>query len=193
MPLKETRDVIHLRAVQDIARQRFHFPTSEFPTFRTAVNRPEPVMPAGRGARGEGFYPDIVVYSEPRKEVQMVAEVETASSVTYDEALHDWLRFSELGAPFYLYVPAGMVPPTQRILKRLGIKNCQLRTWRYIHGLKTLDITEVTYLRPGLEALVPPILLRLLGGHGGGDRAQPQSETGVDEVREPSGAGPDAG
>lgn len=190
MPLKETRNAMHLHVVRDIARERFAFPASEYPTFRTAVNEPEPVLAAGRARSGEALYPDIVVYAEPRKDVQMVAEVESASSLTYDEALRAWLPLSELGVPFYLYVPAGTVPTVQRILKRVGIRGCQLRTWRYIHGLQTLDITEITYLRPGLEALVPPLLLRLLRGHRGGDRAQLQSETAVDEAREPSGTAP---
>ena len=142
MPGQAERDMKHARAVRDIAAARFDFPTKEFPNLRTATNQPEPTLGIALGP-GEWAYPDIVVTEQPRNVVKMIVEVETADSVTEEEAAKDWKRFSELVETFYLYVPAGYSDEAKRICKRMKVKVAGIRTWRNIMGMEKVDITEV--------------------------------------------------
>jgi hypothetical protein len=155
----KTRDELHLRAIRDIAAERFGFPTQQHPTFRTFVNEPEPTMVVEVG--GEEIVPDIVVVdSAKRKAVRLLAEVETADSVNEDHGRREWLPYSHVAdASFFLYVPAGHAEETKRILRKLGVKRVRIRTWRYVTGLDKLDVTSVRYGLPGLDALIPPFLL----------------------------------
>ena len=142
MPSKVDRDIKHDRAVRDIAAARFEFPTREYPNFRTFVNEPQPEMGV-RGLEGEALYPDIVVVEQPRNVVRIIAEVETAQTVTEEEAEREWKLFSELCEAFYLYVPAGWSDEAKRICKKLRIRVAGLRTWRHILGADQIDITDV--------------------------------------------------
>lgn len=156
----KTRQWLHLQAIRDIAAQRFAFPTAEYRTFRAYVNEPEPTMVIQTG--DQELAPDIVVVdTAKRNAVRLLAEVETTESVDEDHGRREWLPFSRVAdANFFLYVPAGQSGEAKRILRKLGVRRVKLRTWRYITGLDTLDITDVRTSVFSLEALLPPFLLR---------------------------------
>jgi hypothetical protein len=61
-------------------------------------------------------FPDVVLNSLDRgKKLMGLVEVETGESVNHLEALAEWAHFSRVRAPFYLYVPAGMVDVARRL------------------------------------------------------------------------------
>jgi len=62
------------------------------------------------------MYPDVVLQSTDRgRKLQGVIEVETGESVNHLEALAEWAHYSRARAPFYLYVPGGMVDVARRL------------------------------------------------------------------------------
>jgi len=63
------------------------------------------------------LFPDLVLNSTGRnpKPVGLV-EVETAESVNHLEALAQWAHFAKVRLPFSLYVPAGSVDQTRRLM-----------------------------------------------------------------------------
>ena len=141
MPNKADRDLKHDRAVRDIAAARFAFPTKEQPKWRAFVNEPAPALGVA-GLAGESLYPDIVVVDSGNV-ARMVAEVETADTVTEAEGRREWKAFAEVCETFYLYVPAGYSKEAKRICAKLGVRVTGIRTWRYIQGAEQLDLTEV--------------------------------------------------
>ncbi len=159
-PAAKSRRELHLRVVRDIAAQRFAFPTPQYPSYRAYLNEPEPTMPVQTGS--EQLVPDIVVVdSAGQNAARLLVDVETAESVTEERGRQEWLPSSRVaGADFFLYVPAGHAGEAKRILRQLGVKRVRLCTWRYITGLDTIDLTDVRYGPLGLEALMPPFLLR---------------------------------
>ena len=148
----EVKGAIHTRAVQDIAKARFAFPTSEYPHYKTYVNHPEQTMGV-RMPDGSAVYPDIVV-QDPENYTKMLAEVETAETVTEEEAIREWLPFSRLG-PLYLFVPVGYGDQTKAIAKKLRIPIVGLRSWRYLLGYEELEITDLFTQASGPEDLLP--------------------------------------
>ena len=158
-PSDKTRETVHSRVVADIAQQRLAFPNAESPSLRTHVNVPEPAFTV-RAADGSELVPDIVVAEAASGSPRILAAVETADTVTDEQAAARWLPFSRVpDATFHLYVPSGFAAEAKRLLKKHGIKNAALRTWRYVTGLDALDITDIDY-GGILELLVPPFLLR---------------------------------
>ena len=149
----EVQGAIHLRAVQDIAEARFGFPTDNYPHFKAYINHPEKTMgvrlPDGRPA-----YPDIVVVEDPENYTEIIGEVETAETVTEEEAAREWLPFAELG-PLYLFVPTGMGDEAMRIVKKLKVPIVGLRTWRYAVGYDEIEITKLFDQPSGPEDLLP--------------------------------------
>jgi hypothetical protein len=133
----------HLQAVRNIAEQLFPFPTPEYPHFRTFVNEPE-VEQRIFTNYGNELAPDIVVLQWPEKLPVMIAEVVTPDMLREDLAETVWLVESRLeGVRFFLYVPAGHAAEAKKLLKRTGLKNVSLRTWRNITGLKTIDVAAL--------------------------------------------------
>jgi hypothetical protein len=62
------------------------------------------------------LFPDLVLFSLERgRKLQGIIEVETGESVNHLEALAEWAHFSRSRAPFFLYVPAGMVDVARRL------------------------------------------------------------------------------
>ena len=158
-PSAKTREETRSRVVNDIARQRLAFPTDEFPSLRTHVNVPEPAF-AIHAADGAELVPDIVVAESADGRPRILAAVETADTVTDEQASARWLPLSQVpDATFHLYVPSGFAAEAKRLLKKHGIKKAGLRTWRYVTGLDALDITDIDY-GSILELLLPPFLLR---------------------------------
>jgi hypothetical protein len=133
----------HLQAVRNIADQLFPFPTPEYPHFRTMVNEPEVAQKVFTNY-GNELEPDIVVLQWPEKIPVMVAEVVTEDMLTDANAESVWAVEGRLeGVQFYLYVPAGRAKEARNLLKKHGVKNVGLRTWRNITGLKTIDVAAL--------------------------------------------------
>jgi hypothetical protein len=158
-PSVKTREETRSRVVKDIAQQLLAFPNDESPSLQTHVNVPEPTF-AVRAADGAELAPDIVVAEAASGSPRIVAAVETADTVTDEQAASRWLPFSRVpDTAFHLYVPSGLAAEARRLLKKHRIKRVGLRTWRYVTGLETLDITDIDY-GGILELLLPPFLLR---------------------------------
>lgn len=133
----------HQQAVRNIAEQLFPFPTPEYPHFRTMVNEPEVTQKVFTNY-GNELEPDIIVLQWPEKLPVMVAEVVTEDLLTDDNAENVWAVESRLeGVRFFLYVPAGQAKTAKALLKKHGIKDVALRTWRNITGLKTIDVAAL--------------------------------------------------
>lgn len=76
------------------------------------------------------WYPDLVLQSTERSHKLLgVVEVETVESINHLEAMSQWVAFSRLKAPFYLYVPAGMVDVARRFCTDLQISVTEI--WAY--------------------------------------------------------------
>ena len=158
-PSAKTRDETRSRAVKDIAQQRLAFPNDESPSLQTHVNVLELAF-AVRAADGSELAPDIVVADSASGGPRILAAVETADTVTEEQAASRWLPFSQVAdTTFQLYVPSGFAAEAKRLLKKHRIKKVGLRTWRYVTGLDALDITDIDY-GSILELLLPPFLLR---------------------------------
>jgi len=133
----------HLQAVNNIAEQLFPFPTPEYPHYRTIVNEPEATQKIFTNY-GNELEPDIVVLQWPEKLPVMVAEIVTEDMLTDENAENVWAVESRLeGVRFFLYVPAGSAKTAKALLKKHGIKDVALRTWRNITGLKTIDVAAL--------------------------------------------------
>jgi len=158
-PSVKTREELRSRVAKDIAQRRLAFPNEESPSLRTHVNVPEATFVI-RAAGGTELAPDIVVAESASGSPRILAAVETADTVTDEQAAGRWLPFSRVpDATFHLYVPSGFAAEAKKLLKKHGIRRAGLRTWRYVTGLDSLDITEVDY-GGILELLLPPFLLR---------------------------------
>jgi len=137
----ESRQLLHDRAIKDIARLRFGFPTEKYRDYKTYVNHPARAMgvalPDGRVA-----YPDIVVVQHPENNCKTVAEIETNESVREAVARWEWAPYAEL-APLYLYVPVGKGDEALGLCRQLEIPVAGVRTWRYIVGYEEPEINDV--------------------------------------------------
>lgn len=136
----EARDTIHLRAVADIARLRFAFPTEKYRDYKTYANHPQRTMGV-QMEDGKVAYPDIVVVQHPENNAKIVAQVETNETVRESVARWEWLPYAEL-APLYLYVPVGKGDDAVGLCKQLDIPVVGIRTWRYIAGYDDPEINE---------------------------------------------------
>ena len=155
MPPRDKRERLRLRAVQEIARERFPYPNERYPHLKTFVNDPDGTM--GVMLDKEVLYPDIVVLEWPEKVTKMVAQVESSATVTEQQALDEWLPDS-LAGPLYLFVPVGYAREAKRLCRRFRIQLVGLRTWRYMVGYRDLEITDIeTRSRPprGPSAWLP--------------------------------------
>ncbi len=133
----------HVAAVQNIAAQLFAYPTTEYPHFRTFVNEPEVEQKVFTNY-GVELAPDIVVLEWPERLPRIIAEVLTPDMLTDDSARDVWLVESRIrGARLYLYAPSGHAATVKKLLKKHGIKDVGLRTWRNIAGMKAVDVAEV--------------------------------------------------
>ena len=133
----------HLSAVREIAEQLFSYPTGEYPHYRTLVNEPEPEQKVFTNY-GRELAPDIVVLEWPERIVRMVADVLTPDMLTAQNAREVWSPEANLeGVQLYLYVPSGHVAEAKKLLKKAGVKDVKLRTWRHITGLKMMDVAAL--------------------------------------------------
>jgi hypothetical protein len=148
--------LIHDRALKDIARLRFGFPTEKYRDYKTYVNHPSRTigveMPGGLVA-----YPDLVVVQHPENNCRIVAEVETNETVREAVARWEWLPYADL-APLYLYVPVGKGDEALSLCRQMGIPVVGIRTWRYIAGYEEPEINDHYTVPSGPEDLLPKFL-----------------------------------
>lgn len=152
----ESRQLIHDRALQDIARLRFGFPTEKYPDYKTYVNHPHRAMGVEL-PNGQIAYPDIVTVQHPENFCKIVAEVETNETVREAVAAYEWAPYAEL-APLYLYVPVGKGDEALGLCKQLDIPVVGIRTWRYIAGYDDPEINDHFEVPSGPEDLLPKAL-----------------------------------
>jgi hypothetical protein len=136
----ETKEALHLRAIQDIAKARFAFPTEEFRDYKAFVNHPARTMGV-QMADGAVAYPDIVVVQHPENNARILGEIETAETVGDAAARYEWQPFALL-APLYLYVPVGKGDDARELCKRYGVQAVGIRTWRYLPGYDEIEIND---------------------------------------------------
>jgi len=117
----------HGKAVTAIAKVRFSFPNKDHPNWRMFTN-PNGEQNMGVKKNEESAYPDVVVVDTEKNIAIMIGEVETASTVTEDEATQ-WKEYSSLCSTFYLYVPENYASEAKRILDFKGIRYSGLRTY----------------------------------------------------------------
>ena len=152
----EARQTIHDRALKDIARLRFGFPTEKYRDYKTYVNHPQRTMGVAM-ADGRVAYPDIVVVQHPENNAKIVAEVETNETVREAVARFEWAVYADL-APLYLYVPVGKGDEALRLCRLMNIPVVGVRTWRYIAGYEEPEVNDHFTVPSGPEDLLPKIL-----------------------------------
>lgn len=139
MTAKYLNELRHQGAVAEIANLKFPFPGPGGMDFDTIVNVPTHRMAVGEDG-GKDIFPDIVVVRRPGQWLMMMAQVETPDTVSEYTAEHEWLPLSKVG-DLYLYVPAGMVPETKKLIKKHKVSVKGIRTWRF-RPVWGLDVTE---------------------------------------------------
>jgi len=161
-PSPLNRQELRERAVQDVAKARFEFPTPELAGYRTYVNFPEKTLPVKDEQENE-LVPDIVVVDTPGNILKILAQVELPEQVTEERAKELWAPFAKLpDAAFYLYVPVGYGAAAKKLCKKLKIDVYGYRTWRYVpQGIEINDISEPPDI---MVQLMPPIVRRILRG-----------------------------
>jgi hypothetical protein len=161
-PSPKNSQELRERAVQDVARARFEFPTPELPSYRAFVNVPEQTMPV-TDDNGDQLTPDIVVVDTPGNVLKILAQVETGDLITEERARDVWAPLARLrAAAFYLYVPVGYGGAAKRLCKRLGISVYGFRTWRYTP--QGIEINEISEPPDVMQQLMPPIVRKILRG-----------------------------
>lgn len=156
----EPKEVIHARAVESIARQRFGYPNEKYPHFKTYINTPTRSMGV-RLASGAAVYPDITVVQDPENYVKLLGHVAIPDTVN-EEAAAEWSVFAELG-PLYLYVPVGFADIAQKLCKTHPTHKVQLvglRTWREVVGYDDIEITDIFTVPSGPEDMLAPGILK---------------------------------
>jgi ferredoxin len=119
-------------AVKRIAEMRYDFPSPGYPELRTLVNLPVPQMALEfASSGGEKVFPDILVVRHPGNYPAMVVQVETAETLTREQALYVWTRLENEQAPLDLYVPSGLASRAKDYARAAGIKHVRFRTWRW--------------------------------------------------------------
>ena len=151
----EARGLLHEKALRNIARLRFGFPTEKYRDFKTYTNVPQRTMGVQLGGNLVA-YPDVVVVQHPDNNAKIVAEVETNETVREAVARFEWLPYSEL-APLYLYVPVGKGDEALNMCRKLDVAVVGIRTWRYVAGYEDPEINDHFTVPSGPEEMLPKI------------------------------------
>lgn len=152
----EARETLYLKALNDVARIRFAFPTPDYPDFKTYANQPQRSMGI-QMSNGSVAYPDLVVVQHPENYTQIVAQVETNETVREDVAHYEWRLYANL-APLYLYVPVGKGDEALTFCRRSNIPVVGIRTWRYVVGYEGIELNDHYTVPKGPEDLLPKFL-----------------------------------
>jgi hypothetical protein len=136
------RDAVEARTVEQIARQRFAYPSAEDPGLKTYTNLPERSL-AVRDGSGATVFPDIVVFDVKTTEARLLGEVETARSLEEEPDLAEkWQAFASVG-PLYLFVPMSQLSAARSRIRQAKASLAGLRTWRYMAGMDFTEVMEV--------------------------------------------------
>jgi ferredoxin len=128
---EESRRYELVQLVQEIAAERFPYPSAEAPKYRTHVNLPEPQLGLTVAGRGVGaLYPDILVVEYPGNHPAMVVQIESKETVTREQAERVWAPLETTDAPLFVYVPAGQLARAKDYARAAGIGSVRFRTWR---------------------------------------------------------------
>jgi hypothetical protein len=157
-----TVDEKHVKAIHEIAAQRFQFPTPKHPAYRSHINVPDVTMAVQVGR--EEIAPDIVVVEKLNTgETHLVISVAVANieQVAEAEAKRTWARYAAIkDAAFYLYVPVGYGARAKQICRKLKINVDGYRTYRSTP--RGFEINDVSEQPSPLAALMPPIVRKIL-------------------------------
>ena len=67
-------------------------------------------------------YPDVIMTAKGTTKVRFVLEIETDASVTWEEAITQWKKYSqEINATFYLVVPQQLLSKAVTLCQQAGI------------------------------------------------------------------------
>lgn len=84
-------------------------------------------------------YPDVVMTEKGGNTVKFILEVETAESVTKEEAINQWKKYtSEINATFYLVVPSTLLNKAKELCQRENI-NSRYATYSLNGSTLTFD------------------------------------------------------
>lgn len=84
-------------------------------------------------------YPDVVMTEKGQNTVKFILEVETSESVTKDEAINQWKKYtSEINATFYLVVPVALLNKAKELCQRENI-NSRYATYSLSGSTLTFD------------------------------------------------------
>ncbi len=104
-------------------------------------------------------YPDLVLQSPERSHrVLGLVEVETTESVNTLEAMAEWVPYGRQKAPFYLYVPVGMVDVARRLCEDYQVPVAEV--WSF-SGIGDQVRFAMAYRSPNApEITIPAALVR---------------------------------
>lgn len=104
-------DNIHDKVVHDIV---FHLNTDAYDVY----TNPGQEKNAGIGNN----YPDVILTEKNKTTVKFILEIETADSVSKEEAINQWKKYSaEINATFYIVVPTSSLKKAKDLCQREGI------------------------------------------------------------------------
>ena len=67
-------------------------------------------------------YPDVIMTAKGTTKVRFILEIETDASVTWEEAINQWKKYSnEINATFYLVVPQQLLSKAGTLGQQAGI------------------------------------------------------------------------
>lgn len=67
-------------------------------------------------------YPDVIMTAKGTTKVRFILEIETDASVTWEEAINQWKKYSnEIDATFYLVVPQQLLSKAVTLCQQAGI------------------------------------------------------------------------
>ncbi len=121
-------DNIHDKVVRDIVSQL------NTETYAVYIN-PGQEKNAGVGDN----YPDVILTKKNESIVRFIMEVETVDSISTDEAIRQWKKYTEeISATFYLVVPLASIKKAKELCQREGI-NARFVTYSVSENVITYD------------------------------------------------------
>ena len=128
---EESRRLDIESVVKEIAKNSFAYPTNEHPALKTFVNLPEPELGIEIvGGIGGRIYPDIIVAEQPGNYPKLIGQIESAETVTREQAERVWSRLDNADSITFIFVPTGHAARAKDYIRSTGIKNVQVRTWK---------------------------------------------------------------
>ena len=128
---EESRRLDIESVVKEIAKNSFAYPTNEHPALKTFVNLPEPELGIEIvGGIGGRIYPDIIVAEQPGNYPKLIGQIESAETVTREQAERVWSRLDNADSVTFIFVPTGHAARAKDYIRSTGIRNVQVRTWK---------------------------------------------------------------